>query len=411
MIELQKYSKIDEEHLLKRVTIQHTDSRLKVAGYATLAIAVSLIGITFTLGRIVFLPSDERALKVFKSDSDSDSMKAFINFIAEQGRTYEDRTETARRYSIFKANLDNLSKYKVHEKHLPYTLSMDNQFADLTGEEFVAKVGGGAIVPKSVMSANGEKTIFTTRKETVPIFDKAEGELPEYKNWFEEGMVSASQDQSESQCANAWAFSTVASMEALAAINGIANPEFSAQQLIDCDSANNGCQGGWAYKGFAYTSKYGLMSKSDYGQNSGKQGECMFDETKATFKNTGMTQERYVSNIKLKSLVSKQPVTTGIVVTSNFRLYSSGIMTEELLSCSDSQKEINHSVTIVGYGKTDLTNVASTWCSEYWIGSNSWGTAWGEQGLFKLCMDHAGKSKIPYGICQVNRFPSYPTLN
>jgi len=62
----------------------------------------------------------------------------------------------------------------------------------------------------------------------------------------------------------------------------------------------------------------------------------MFDETKATFKNTGMTQERYVSNIKLKSLVSKQPVTTGIVVTSNFRLYSSGIMTEELLSCSDS---------------------------------------------------------------------------
>jgi len=54
-------------------------------------------------------------------------------------------------------------------------------------------------------------------------------------------MVSASQDQSESQCANAWALSTVASMEALAAINGIANPEFSAQQLIDCDSANNGC--------------------------------------------------------------------------------------------------------------------------------------------------------------------------
>ena len=70
------------------MAIQHTDSRLKVAGYATLAIAVSLIGITFTLGRTVFLPADVRALKVFSSDSDTDSMKAFVNFIAEHGRIY-----------------------------------------------------------------------------------------------------------------------------------------------------------------------------------------------------------------------------------------------------------------------------------------------------------------------------------
>jgi len=39
--------------------------------------------------------------------------------------------------------------------------------------------------------------------------------------------------------------------------------------LIDCDSANSG----WPYKGFAYTSKYGLMSATDY-PYTGKQGEC-----------------------------------------------------------------------------------------------------------------------------------------
>jgi hypothetical protein len=45
--------------------------------------------------------------------------------------------------------------------------------------------------------------------------------------------------------------------------------------------------GGWAYKGYAYTSKYGLMAKSDY-PLTGKQGECMYDETKTAFKNTGI---------------------------------------------------------------------------------------------------------------------------
>lgn len=78
----------------------------------------------------------------------------------------------------------------------------------------------------------------------------------------------------------------------------------SVQQLIDCDSGNNGCDGGWAYKGFAYTSKYGLMPASEYAY-SGKQGQCMYDETKViNFKNTGMVQERYLSNEKLKSLVA-----------------------------------------------------------------------------------------------------------
>lgn len=86
------------------------------------------------------------------------------------------------------------------------------------------------------------------------------------------------------------------------------------QQLIDCDLTNNGCAGGWSSKGYAYTSKYGLMSKSEY-PYTGAKGSCQFDETKAVFKNTGMVQQRYVSNGELMHLVMKQPVSTGIVMT------------------------------------------------------------------------------------------------
>ena len=116
----------------------------------------------------------------------------------------------------------------------------------------------------------------------------------------------------------------------------------------------------------------------------------MYDETKAMFKNGGMVQERYVSNEQLKEILVQQPVSTGMVVTPELRLYHSGVLTEDYLRCSDAKKEINHSVTLVGFGKTDKKDVASSWCSEYWIGANSWGSSWGEKGFFKLCMDGAG---------------------
>ena len=137
--------------------------------------------------------------------------------------------------------------------------------------------------------------------------DKIDETLPASKNWFEEGMIGAPQDQHALQCASSWAFSTVGTLEALAAISGN-KAELSVQQLIDCDLANNGCAGGWSYKGYAYTSKYGLMSKAEYGTGySGKAGQCAFDETKTagSFKNGGMVQEKYISNEKMKSIVAK----------------------------------------------------------------------------------------------------------
>lgn len=339
---------------------------------------MSLLGLGFTLNRTVFLSAQERALKVFDSDANTETMKAFVAFVSEYGRSYADHQETAMRYQNYLANMEQIRKYQEHEFHLPYRLSVQNQFADLSPAEFVALMGNGTSVPQSVMRP--EESFF--KQEAVPILDKVEGEIPADKNWVEEGLVGAS-SQDTSAYGYSWAFSATAALEALAAINGQANLTMSAQQLIDCDTSNNG----WAYKGFAYASKYGMMADYPF---TGRQGECLYDESKPAFKNTDMVQERYVSNERLKSLVARQPVTTGLVVTSNFRLYKSGVMTEELLQCSNAKNEINHSVTLVGYGKTDKKDVASTFCTEYWLARSNFGAAWGEQGLFKLCMDGAG---------------------
>lgn len=123
-----------------------------------------------------------------------------------------------------------------------------------------------------------------------------------------------------------------------------------------------------------------------------------------------MVQKSDLSNAELKALVTKQPVGVGIYTSSKFQFYKDGVMTEEFLDCSDPYKSVNHGVTVVGFGALKEGDKGSEWCDEYWIVRNSWGAKWGEQGFFKLCMDDAGQEYVPYGICQLNRYPTYPTM-
>jgi len=89
--------------------------------------------------------------------------------------------------------------------------------------------------------------------------------------------------------------------------------------------------------------------------------------------------------------------------------YKSGILTESECKCSNPDKEtVNHAVTIVGYGKADESERPD--CSEYWLVKNSWGADWGIEGFFKLCMDKTEATK-EVGICQVNSYVQYPTLD
>jgi len=87
---------------------------LKVIGYATVALVVTLSAITYQIGHSIMMSADEKALKVFQGDANSETMTAFVNFISESGRNYKDETETARRYRNFKANHAIVQRTKIH---------------------------------------------------------------------------------------------------------------------------------------------------------------------------------------------------------------------------------------------------------------------------------------------------------
>jgi hypothetical protein len=96
--------------------------------------------------------SVEKNLQVFEQDKNSETMKAYVNFISQMGRTYTDKSETARRYRIFKNNYIALDKHRAHEIHLSFKVKLINQFSDLTEEEFLQLATNGATVPEHVMS-------------------------------------------------------------------------------------------------------------------------------------------------------------------------------------------------------------------------------------------------------------------
>jgi cathepsin X len=77
---------------------------------------------------------------------------------------------------------------------------------------------------------------------------------------------------------------------------------------------------------------------------------------------------------KMKAeIYTRGPIGCGISVTDGFVNYKGGIYSE-----SSVFPMINHELSIVGWGEENGV--------EYWIGRNSWGTYWGEEGFFRIKM-------------------------
>ena len=108
---------------------------------------------------------------------------------------------------------------------------------------------------------------------------------------------------------------------------------------------------------YEFTKANGIIAWKDYPRTyQGRKTKCSkVDKTVPRFHNTASNEEDMVSNDRLKELVSKGPV--GVAMYSNFgclQSYSSGIIHDRDCDCSNpKKKDVNHAVTIVGYGKSN----------------------------------------------------------
>merc|ERR1719500_1412601 len=155
--------------------------------------------------------------------------------------------------------------------------------------------------------------------------------------------------------------------------------DLSEQQLVDCGfngKGMNGCNGAYvgAYQDFLANSGKAVSHEAQYPYlDRDPNLKCM---NKPTW-NTGAKVTKAITDYscnedKLKKLVYKYgAVATGIYASDNsFGNYNNGVYN----GCSTTQ--INHAVTVVGYGTESG--------KPYWLVKNSWGDNWGDGGYIKI---------------------------
>merc|ERR1712241_1367032 len=194
---------------------------------------------------------------------------------------------------------------------------------DLTNEEFVEQYTG------------------YMHLEGMDVADLSEVQPAATIDWRDQNAVTPVKDQG--QCGSCWSFSATGTIEGAHAIATGNLVSVSEQQLMDCDTNNNACNGGNPYLALMYV----LL-------------------------NGGIDTEASNPYETKKSYCRASSGTKGATITGAHRVRSG----------SESDLE-----AAVGYSY------------DYWIVKNSWGAGWGESGYIKMSKDKQNQCGIATMAC------------
>ena len=329
------------------------------------------IVLTLTLLSAIFaLPNEgetiHKILDSFENRSVKDLFKVW-HLLFKRSYTL-DSQEAISRFRIFKDNLKFIRDNNAQNNGL--TLGL-NQFSDLTNDEY------RKLYLDNTIASKVEQMTRETEAEDIILGEWQPKQMSQVGNYtaFNHSKYFPP-TRNQGSCGSCWAFSTVGAIEAQYALNNnITNNSLylSPQQLVDCDAADNGCNGGWMDKSFNYVINSGVTLERNYPYRAVAQRCAQQNITRdvnvTAFKSCN--PKSCGLNNTFYNLLRQGPLSVVIDAgTREFQMYRSGIM--PTTTC----RNVNHAIIAVGYGIHLVANKPTP----MWIVRNSWGSTWGQKG-------------------------------
>lgn len=309
-----------------------------------------------------------------RSTKKSDNhMEMFHEFMLKHNRQYKSKDEYKKRYHVFKANLKKVKLFQDNEQGTAkYGVT---QFSDMTEKEFKRHLG-------------------LKKPEKAPVWPQAQIpdiELPQEYDWRNYNAVTPVKNQGS--CGSCWAFSVTGNIEGQWAIKKGQLLSLSEQEIVDCDTSDQGCNGGYMTTAYESIVRLGGLEEEKAYPYEGEDEKCNLDQSEIEVRIEGGLNITKDEDGMAKWLVQNGPIS--VALNANvMQFYLGGVSHPFKFLCSP--EDLDHGVLIVGYGVHTSTILKRT--LPYWIVKNSWGKGWGELGYYRL---YRGD-----GSCGINQMAS-----
>ena len=300
-------------------------------------------------------------------------LNLYQEFSAKEGKA-----KSPQRLGLFRATLKRIAEGNA--RHPSWKQGL-NKFADMTVEEKQSYLG---------LNVSASHRSLSHRSAVL-----SEGDIPESKDWREEGKVTGVKDQAS--CGSCWTFGAVGPVETNYAIRTGKRKSFAEKEYLDCVYNYNGCNGGFYESCWDYSAKNGRLALTRDAPYKPKDGRC---GRKYKMMHNGLISEKItgyeavaVGEDKVIAALAQGAVGIAFEVTDDFFQYKSGILTDETCQYGNTGggkwAAANHAVTGVGYTPKSM------------ILKNSWGTDWGMKGYWETARG--------VELCEYWRWGAIPT--
>lgn len=336
-----------------------------------------------------------------------DHSSLFAEFKAKYGVEYESESEELFRFATFKENLGEIDALNAQNPHATFG---PTRYADNTREERVrrrmsfeasrSEMTQGEFAPGSPDDCAACRMFphFSTHTKD---------NLPDNFDWRALGAVTGVKNQAD--CGSCWSFSAAADIEGAHFLATGILESLSPQQLVDCDTVNFGCDGGYPYAAMQYVSRVGGLMTWDmlpYKSHLDRDhtpacNKTLLDDALRT------KSVAHISGFQTVALGPRDEALMRLYLVKNgplsVALNANGMdfYVHGVVGCPDAQDcgagsishpnpnatfscdptSLDHAVLLVGYGTQSTPKNGDI---PYWLIKNSWADTWGEDGYYRL---------------------------